>query len=242
MNAMNNRGFADMHTHMLPGMDDGPKTPGESLALLREQCAQGVSVICLTPHFYPFRETLEAFLARRAGTYSRLLEAADGLPLRFTLASETYLSDTLWNNGDLSPLCVRDARGRLFLLTELPFDSRFSESLRRRLARLIDDYAITPILAHIDRYPPLFRSPRALEELLEMGCLLQLNASSLLGGPFERRRALALVRRQRVQFLGSDCHSIDRRPPLLAAAARGVGDDAMAYFTRNALAVLGEGE
>ena len=69
----------DFHSHFLPNMDDGSRSLEESCAMLRESARQGVTVMVATPHFYPARETPEAFLRRRSEAFERI-EADDGFP------------------------------------------------------------------------------------------------------------------------------------------------------------------
>ena len=71
--------MTDLHTHILPGMDDGAQTIEEALALLQTQAQQGVDAVALTPHFYGRRESVESFLSRREAAWQQLLEATAGL-------------------------------------------------------------------------------------------------------------------------------------------------------------------
>ena len=72
--------MTDLHTHILPGMDDGAKTPEESLQMLRMERDQGVDTVVLTPHFYRDREWPERFLARRRASAEALRDALMALP------------------------------------------------------------------------------------------------------------------------------------------------------------------
>ena len=72
--------MTDLHTHILPGMDDGAPDVETSLAMLREEARQGVDTVVLTPHFYRDRERPEHFLARRARAADRLNSAIQALP------------------------------------------------------------------------------------------------------------------------------------------------------------------
>ena len=77
---MKNNGAVDFHSHILPGMDDGAKTPEESLQMLRMERDQGVDTVVLTPHFYRDRERPEQFLARRRASAEALRDALMALP------------------------------------------------------------------------------------------------------------------------------------------------------------------
>ncbi len=194
--------FADVHSHVLFGMDDGAKDPQEARELLSRLHRNGVTHLALTPHYYPYKRSLSSFLEKRAcamEAFSLLPEAA---LFTFALGAEVYLSETLLNNSDLTPLCFSGTR---FMLVEPEYAQAYSESLRFRLLRLTQDFGIRPILAHIDRYPFLWKNQRNLEEILEMGCLFQVNLSALIPY-FSSRRAVRLYDKGLIHFLGEDVH------------------------------------
>lgn len=211
MSAMNKeQNFVDCHTHILPGIDDGSKSPEESTEMLKNLLSQGVSTVWLTPHFYPYKEEIQSFLDKREDAYSVLKPIADKLNMEVLLASETFLTDYLFNIPDISKLCVN---GQKYLLTELPFSSSFSQRTFDRIRRLVSNYGVVPILAHIERYPKLLKHVAYLDELIDMGCLMQMNLSALDGGLFQRRKLLTYIERNLVHIVGTDCHNLESRPP-----------------------------
>lgn len=207
---MNKRfGYIDCHSHILPGIDDGAKDIQESIWMLQNLSSQGVTTIWLTPHFYPCKEDLDSFLVKRDKKYSTLKPYADRLKMELIPASETYLSDCLFNIPSISDLCVN---GQKYILTELPFSSECSLAFTR-ISRLINNYDVIPILAHIERYPKIFKNVEYLNELIDMGCLIQMNLSALENGFFRRKRLIRYIDGNLVHIIGTDCHNMKSRPP-----------------------------
>ena len=201
--------YIDCHTHILPGMDDGPKTLQESVLMLQSLSSQGVHTVWLTPHFYPYKENLENFLSRREKAYSILKPDADKLGVEVLPASETFLSDYIFNAPNVSKLCI----GGKYLLTELPFTSNLSQQIIDRINRLIVSYSVVPILAHVERYPKLIKNVDLLDELIDMGCLAQINLSSLEDGIIKPKQLLRYITMDLVNLIGTDCHNTESRSP-----------------------------
>lgn len=194
--------FADVHSHVLYGIDDGARSVKEmqlNLQLLRRG---GVTHLALTPHYYPYKGSIRSFLERRDRAFQTLKILPEAQNFTFTLGSEVYLGETLFNNESLLPLCYEGTR---FMLTELEYATYFTDAAKYRLLRLIDDFNIVPVLAHIDRYPFLWRDMKVLKDLKRMGCRFQVNLSALRGC-FSRWRAIKLFENGYVDFLGEDVH------------------------------------
>lgn len=194
--------FADIHSHLLPRIDDGASASRESAKLLREMKSCGVTHLALTPHYYPYQKALADFLEERKIAYEKILKLPEANGFTFSLAAEVYLGEVLFNNEDLKDLCYAGTR---FMLTELKDADSFTDSMRRSLLRLNEDYAITPILAHIDRYPFLLKDTALLIELRKMGCLFQVNFD-VFSSFFKRKRALRLYDLGLLDFIGEDVH------------------------------------
>lgn len=242
MSTNNGNQMVDFHTHILPEMDDGAYNPTESMKMLEVLSRQGVGAVCLTPHFYPYKENIETFLQRRGKAIARIAPYAQELGIRLVLASETYLSDYLFNTEDISELCMGKECGRRYLLTELP--SGFSERTIKRVSRLIFTYNVVPILAHIDRYPKLIKSSVLLDEFIDMGCLMQMNLESLQEGFLKKRKLLKYIQSNMVHVVGTDAHNMSERPPVyskgISVIAKALGEGAVNQLTRNALQIISE--
>ena len=203
----------DFHSHILPGIDDGSASVEESLALLRMLADQGIEAVVATPHFYPDRTSASEFLKKRAAAYEKLCECdLSGLP-RIILGAEVKYYDSIRRMEELEQLCAGESR---VLLLEMPFE-RWSEMTVKEVETLSRSGRVTVVLAHIDRYLA-FQSREVWERLFESGVLTQANAS-FFAGRFTKRKALNMLASGMINVIGSDCHNLTSRKPLIGKAA-----------------------
>ena len=202
----------DLHTHILPGMDDGAKDVETSLAMLRMQYEQGVRGLALTPHFYRDEERSERFFQRREQAFQTLEQAVAGCgdPLpELVLGAEVTWVPGMHRWDDLEHFCLGHSR---HLLLELP-DSKWRSSMIDHIYEMMDTSGVIPVLAHLDRY---FRtqSQDHIRELFHMGVPIQISAAPMLH-MLERGRVLKQIKDKRNCLLISDCHDVANRPPNL---------------------------
>ncbi|MDR1541816.1 MAG: hypothetical protein LBU32_28310 [Clostridiales bacterium] len=200
----------DAHTHILPEIDDGAKNSDISFEMLQSLSNQGVKAICLTPHYYHLEETQDEFLEKRAEAFSKISDFAEPLDLELFLGAEVYFTPDLLNERDISELCIGKSR---YLLLEFPYSFGFASKDEFLLERFINNLNVIPILAHIERYSPLVKNEKTLTSYLDMGCLAQINISSIESGYFMKKRLLRHLEKGFIQFLGTDCHNLSSRPP-----------------------------
>ena len=198
----------DLHTHILPGVDDGAKTVDDSLALINKLVENGVSSICLTPHYYSHKESLSDFLKRRAEAFDILYPLLpDSVEVK--LGAEVYVTKYLFSEErDFTPLCIE---GTPYMLTEFSYQSTFSESTMRMISRL-RDFGIIPIIPHIERYPALLKSKSLVDELVSMGVIIQSNVGSYVDGSY-KRKLIKLIKAGYIDILSTDVHSLERNTP-----------------------------
>ncbi|HWQ80042.1 MAG TPA: CpsB/CapC family capsule biosynthesis tyrosine phosphatase [Anaerovoracaceae bacterium] len=207
----------EIHSHILPGIDDGARDVQEAAALLALLKKQGVSSVVLTPHFYPDRQLLKDFLEQREKAFLTLSNAVEASEdrgeisgIRLVLASETLISDILLAYDRLEALCIS---GTEYLLLELPYAREWSGSVFRLIDRLIAKFGFTPVIAHVERYEAVRHKPeKNLDELIDLGCLLQMNIAALVDQS-TRRYAMKLVKKGYIDLIGSDCHNLTTRAP-----------------------------
>ena len=170
--------LVDLHCHLLPGIDDGAKDIGMTLALLRQELADGAAGLVFTPHFYYERSTLEEFAAKRKAALRQTAEAVrrEGLPLAAKAGAEVYYTPVL-PTLDLSQLCFAGTR---YLLIELP--TTFHPSGIEDTLYAVQQQGYTPILAHVERYPYVTEDPTLLYRWVAAGALAQVNAAGLIRG------------------------------------------------------------
>lgn len=209
----------DIHSHLLPEVDDGSRSIRESIALLRLAVQDGICEMVFTPHMYAGRWDNDLALLRpRFEAFARLV-ASKGIPIRLHLGAEVHL--TLEAIGQLErgevPMIGRWNGLQAFLL-ELP-DGRIPPFTIDAL-RHLKDRALQPILVHPERNRQVMQDVDCLAPLVAEGCLLQVTAGSLTGGFGARaeQAAFSLLERDWVSFLATDAHNLRSRPPLMRAA------------------------
>lgn len=204
--------MTDLHTHILPCLDDGSSSTAESLELLRMEREERVDTVVLTPHFYRNREPVGRFLDRRQAALETLLAARTGETPALFLGAEVAWYPSLSAEDDLDQLCLNDTR---YLLLELPFEP-WTPLLLNQVYDFAGSTGVTPILAHVERYLSIEDKAR-IRDLTSMGFPMQMNADSLLRF-WSRKRCLELLRHG-TWYLGSDCHNLEGRPPRISQAA-----------------------
>lgn len=197
--------MTDIHSHVLPNVDDGSGSPEESRELLALLHSQGVETVVATPHFYPQADTVTDFLARRA-------KAAAKLDVPLMLGAEVAYFRGISRSTELAPLTLGSTR---LLLLEMPYRT-WTEQMVGEVCTFASQTGLTPVLAHVDRYPRQLRRWGKL--LLDSGVYFQCNADAFL---CRRRRGWALrqLRLGNIHFLGSDSHNLTTRQPHMAEAA-----------------------
>ena len=233
----------DLHTHILPGVDDGPATMDEALDLCRALVDDGVTAAVATPHMFspiggePSRE--EVLAANRELT-AAIAEA--GIPLTIHPGAETHVFPDITaflRDGKL--ITVNDQRR--YLLVEMSMDMippAFDQLLFQvQLAGVI------PIIAHPECNMEVQRNPDSLVPLVEAGAVMQITAASITGdfGNTIQRCAMSLLDRDLGHVVASDTHDVETRPPRLTAArsklARRLDADRVhALFEGNPAAIL----
>lgn len=158
----------------------------------------GIKTICATPHFYPHKESVESFLARRQRTYEALkANLPEGAP-EIILGAEVLICDGMDQLDGLDRLC---RQGTKELLLELPF-YRWPESVWETVDCLNDRDDIRIVIAHADRYPP-----EDIERLIGEDIPLQLNVECFKN-PLRRKRYISWVKNGYAKYLGSDIHML----------------------------------
>lgn len=206
----------DFHTHILPHMDDGSKNVSESLELMELLKRQGIDTLIATPHFYSHRESISSFLTRRKAAWNLLSQFTAGKDLPdVILGAEVAFFQGMSKVPDLNQLRMGDSEA---ILLEMPF-SNWTSSTISEIFNLINNTNLTPIIAHVERYPDFTDGSVKLADLISLGAIFQFNADHLTDLR-TRQKALDLIRRQDCYVLGSDCHNLTTRTPRLGEALR----------------------
>ena len=205
--------FVDIHTHLLPGVDDGAQDLKQALTLLQRAWERGTGAMVLTPHYRSrFRDNVQPKLEP---IYQQLVREAQ----KVCPGMELYLGCEVGYELDISEklaqgsvLSISGTRYVLLEFTDSAFRSRILEGTLELL-----NFGYIPILAHVERYEAFRKNRTLARELVELGALLQLNADSVIGhqGFGVKRFCHRLMRCRLVHFIGSDAHNADTRPPEL---------------------------
>ena len=208
----------DIHSHILPGIDDGANDPDMSLAMLRSEAGQGIRKIVFTPHFHPGKNNIPDFVSGRTDALDLLKEKISGTELEgcFDLrtAAEVRYSPALTDIPDLEKLCIE---GTNVLLVEFSF-TPYPEFVRDVFYRLqLRGFVL--LIAHIERYSWLRKDTDLLYDLVCGGAYSQVNAETIA----KDRDSLSFIRKMLecglVHTVGSDTHNMDQRPPRMKEAA-----------------------
>ena len=199
----------DLHTHILPHIDDGAKDTEMSAAMLKAEYKQGVDTIVLTSHYYGKKRSPEDFLAHRNSLYEHIKpRIPEGL--KVLLGAEVHFTGV--NNAEYGELCKLAIEGTKYILIEFPFTNAWTKSLLDRLADFIYYTDYTPIIAHAERYKEIWKKPPLITELVSMGCLIQVNLSSF-ADKRAKKLAYAMLKHGYVHCLGTDTHDMGVRAP-----------------------------
>ena len=223
--------MVDFHTHILPNIDDGSTSVDMSIKILDLLEDSKVTDVVLTPHFYSDMESLKDFLLRRDNKYSEFLKIYNG-NINLHIGAEVYISKYLSNYDDLGDLCID---GKKYMLLELPFDDVLSDEYYQIIETIIFNYNITPIIAHIERYPFIHykKNTDIIDTLISIGCLIQVNSDSLLVNHKSKKFILFLIENNMAHFIGSDVHNLTSRPPNYGKAIKIIKDELGISYINN---------
>ncbi len=204
----------DLHSHLLPGLDDGVSTPEETLTCLTQLAQWGIKKVITTPHISRDWYPNETLAIQQGLANVRQLIAEQQLPITIDVAAEYMLDDfflDMLKQGDM--LSFGERRFLLFETGWVSAPMNLADMVFR-----IQTHGYTPVLAHPERYKYYHTDKAALEHLRGIGCLFQLNWMSLTGryGSHVEKQARFLLQQRWVDFIGSDMH----RPGDLDTMAR----------------------
>jgi protein-tyrosine phosphatase len=232
----------DLHCHILPGVDDGPRSLDDAIALCRMAERDGTRTLVATPHVntdYP--RVTAAVIVEQAAALNRALRGA-GVEVDVQTGAEVALSRA----GELSgpELGLLALGGGPYLLVELPWTSAASGALSALSALAARGHGI--VLAHPERSSMLQRDDALVARLVQSGALCCLDVGSLTQRSDRPTRTLAwkLLADGLVHAIASDCHDAERRPPRLRSVLEqaGLSEDQIDYFTRRGPEAILAGE
>ncbi|MCO5259562.1 MAG: histidinol phosphatase [Crocinitomicaceae bacterium] len=195
----------DMHSHLIPGIDDGAQNMDETIALLAKFESMGYKKIITTPHVYSdcYKNTPEIIL----GGLKQVKQTAKdlGLSIEIEAAAEYYCDEyflKLINQKELLTI------NNKYVLMEFSFHTEMENW--KEFVFGVQAAGYTPIIAHFERYVYWHGSTKVAEEMIALGAKLQLNINSLTGhyGPHIKKQSELLIDKELFSFLATDCHRI----------------------------------
>ncbi len=210
--------IADVHSHILPGIDDGSESMDETLRMLKTASDEGITHMIATPHYKVGRGSADSETVKQLvnKVQDKLKEA--GLNIKIYPGNEVFYNSELaerFRTGRISTL--NDTR---YVLVEFsPMDTY------RYIRNGLDDIigmGYKPIIAHVERYESMVKEPKNVEALSSLGVGIQVNASSITGevGRTVKKFVHGLLEDGLVDYIGTDAHSAtDKRKPLINKCA-----------------------
>lgn len=212
--------IADIHSHILPGVDDGSRSLDQSVDMLAEAYKSGTRHIVATPHFGARRFAVEKDTV--LGLTERLNKELAQRDIDMTVYPGNEIRCTTTTADDLRDGIVCPVNQNRYLLVELPFEQLYDDVCGMITQCGALGHRI--VLAHPERHDYLTGKFDQIEKLIKNGVLLQCNADSLFGKNGLRAQFFAhkMMRRNMVSFIASDCHSTGSRGPQLASAYKNI--------------------
>ena len=196
--------LCDLHTHLLPGIDDGAQEMESALQMLRNAAASDVEVLAVTPHCNRpggMSNYLDHELRNR---FLQLQQAAQHIPVRLVLGAEVMVDEALPQL--LQQKKIPTINGGRYLLTEFPVDA--TPGFFQNMLQSILEIGYIPLVAHPERYHAVCEMPQIVAPWLDMGCHLQLTGGSITGeyGKTVQHTAAFLLQQDLVACVASDAH------------------------------------
>ena len=227
----------DFHSHILPHIDDGARNVQISLDMLADSYRQGIRTVVATPHcLISSEDDIDIFIKRRQDSYDELMHAMSQDERDFPdviLGSEVQVSKGVTNFEKMHRLCISDTN---YIMIEMPYKKWNEDCFDYLYELIIKD--MHPIIAHVERY---LDKKREFYNLYSLDLIYQVNADSFLS-PFVKRFLPELFSEGSIQLLGSDMHSLSRRPSRMEEAKNRIlksyGNERFEQLMNNAELVL----
>ena len=204
----------DIHTHILPGVDDGAKSINDSLEIIDYLKSVGITDMVLTSHY--IKGTNYNFnVLTRAKIINELRKEAVDKGVNLYLGNEVFLCDEVLDL--LEKHEIYTINNSNYMLIELPL-SNYMKNFASIICEL-NDYGIIPIIAHPERYSFIQKDKNRIGELVEFNCLLQINVDSLIGKYGRKAKKISkwLLKKNAVSIVATDTHYVSDPKKLIKA-------------------------
>lgn len=201
----------DIHTHLIPNVDDGADSIKETLRLAQAAVEEGITHTILTPHHNRYWVTNEKDkVLKRTKEVEQVIQEAN-IPLTVSPSQEIRMNEEFSEELFAGNYLSLDRGGQYYLVE---FSWRDFPSFARSYLQEMLDAGIIPVIAHPERQRPFLDNPNLLKELIEMGCISQVTASSIVGDYSEEIRQAAhyMMEENLIHVIASDAHNTVERP------------------------------
>lgn len=211
-------GIIDIHSHMLPGVDDGARSLSDTKALLNESYRQGVRAVIFTPHYQA-----GVYINERGQLRERFDQVKESISselpdLKLFLGNEIYFSNDVPELLAQGRLCtLADSK---YVLVEFATNAAY-DFLKNSLYRiLLEGYV--PILAHAERFQCLYKKVSLIEDIVDMGAYIQVNAGSVTKEAPHKVKGFIkkLIDNDLLHIIGTDTHDLKSRKPNFSECIR----------------------
>lgn len=209
--------FIDIHSHFLPGIDDGAKKIENSMKMLHIAHESGTKMIILTPHNKPMHHNASPDTIRELAKKMQMDISKEGIDITLYTGNEIYYRSDILELLETGKVCTMADTS--YILTE--FNPMDDYDYIRKAVYKITSGGYQPILAHVERYINVCAEVIRVEELIKMGAYIQVNAGSIMGqyGFRTKNFTRRLLNQRLVHFVASDAHDEDSRGPQLKKCA-----------------------
>jgi len=206
----------DIHSHILPGVDDGARDLEQSLSMLRMAVENGVQIQVLTPHIQPCRYKNTPDSLNKAFSDFMGHVQAENIPIELRISTEVRIGSEILGilQQDSFPW-LGEWEGRKVFLLEFPQNCIPANSIN--LIHWLIKRNRLPMIVHPERNSEIQDNEEKLNPFIDSGCLVQITAGSLDShfGEKAKATALSLIKKDVVTAIASDCHNLIHRPPNL---------------------------
>lgn len=196
----------DIHSHLLPGIDDGVKTIEESIEVIKHLSSLGFTKLVTTPHIMSDYYKNTPQIIREKLAIIRLAISDAGIPIKIDAAAEYYLDEYFYN------LVINGEELLTFGDNYVLFETSFTVEplILKDTVFQLNSAGYKPVYAHPERYFYLQENKQLLKDLIDQGLLFQLNILSLTGYYSKQVQKMAegLIKKNAIAFIGSDCHNM----------------------------------
>lgn len=211
-------GFVDVHSHILPGLDDGSHSMDQSLRMLEIACKEGIAVMIATPHNMPGKGCPSRATVEKK--YKQLVSAVQeaGLPITILPGTEYFYRQEVAELFEQEEGITLGGTDKVLIEFDPSADKKYIRNAVREFLAL----GYVPVIAHVERYLHLMEKHfDAIAEMRKMGALIQVNAASVTGdnGWKTRQAVRTMLKLGLVDLVGSDAHSDGHRAPRMKECA-----------------------